>query len=160
MARSGLVVTGGATLCPMSRERDESLAPRGLPLAVDPCAKSASGAEPAFLNRPVDAPAYHGFQVLRDVEVEGSFSERSPILNLNRLTRGMRSSLLPTTVAPGWFGRFPTESASRRFSSRCGAMGCLGGFVFHPMSDRGNVKRNLEAILPRLKLKWEEWKAK
>jgi hypothetical protein len=45
--------------------------PKGLPLALDPKAASASNAEPAFIARPAGAPVYHGFVVLEDVVVDG-----------------------------------------------------------------------------------------
>jgi hypothetical protein len=44
---------------------------RGLPLRIDPDAKSAQGDKPAFLARPAGAPVYHGFAILDDVEVDG-----------------------------------------------------------------------------------------
>lgn len=44
---------------------------RGLPLALDPNAKSESRTEPAFIARPAGAPVYHGFVVLEDVVVDG-----------------------------------------------------------------------------------------
>lgn len=43
----------------------------GRSLALDRSAESASAAEPVFLTRPKGAPAYHGFEVLRDVVVDG-----------------------------------------------------------------------------------------
>lgn len=44
--------------------------PRGLPIAIDPQAESASHSEPAFIARPDGAPVYYGFPILEDVSVE------------------------------------------------------------------------------------------
>ena len=45
--------------------------PRWRPLKLDPHATSAERGEPAFAAPPEGSPAYHGFPVLQDVEVEG-----------------------------------------------------------------------------------------
>jgi hypothetical protein len=44
---------------------------KGIPIALDPDAKSADPGLPAFLARPEGAPLYHGFPVVEGVEVEG-----------------------------------------------------------------------------------------
>jgi hypothetical protein len=43
----------------------------GLSIEIDSIAESASQTFPAFLARPIDAPVYHGFQILEDVVVDG-----------------------------------------------------------------------------------------
>ena len=43
----------------------------GRPLRLDPEATSANPNLPGFLARPEDAPVYHGFPILEDVEVDG-----------------------------------------------------------------------------------------
>jgi hypothetical protein len=145
----------------MSQEQDESLAPKVHPLAVDPYAKSASGAEPAFLNRPVDAPVYHGFQVLRDVEVEGFIFGKITDFESEPANEGDAFVIAPDNSRAGLVWKV---SAKERFEEvfpvDAGRWGVWDVSFPYPMSDRGNVKRNLEAMLPRLKRKWEEWKAK
>ena len=51
----------------------------GHPVALNPFAKSASRTEPAFIARPAGAPVYYGFQILSDVVVDDSHSEKFPI---------------------------------------------------------------------------------
>jgi hypothetical protein len=43
----------------------------GRRIAFDPTAQSASPTEPAFIAPPKGAPVHHGFQILRDVVVQG-----------------------------------------------------------------------------------------
>lgn len=55
----------------MNDEEQKSTAPVGRPLTVDATAESASQTEPAFIARLAGAAAYHGFQDLSDVAVDG-----------------------------------------------------------------------------------------
>ena len=43
----------------------------GRPIAIDRTAVSASPTKPAFIAPPAGAPAYHGFDILDDVTVDG-----------------------------------------------------------------------------------------
>lgn len=43
----------------------------GKSLRLDPSAASASPDLPAFLSRPADAPAYHGFTVVEETRIDG-----------------------------------------------------------------------------------------
>jgi len=43
----------------------------GRPIAVDNTADTADASLPGFLARPADAPVYHGFQIFKDIVVEG-----------------------------------------------------------------------------------------
>jgi hypothetical protein len=52
-------------------EEDPPSDRRGLPIATDPTAKSASADLPAFLAKPPGAPVYHGFKILEDVNLDG-----------------------------------------------------------------------------------------
>ena len=44
---------------------------KGIPLVLDPNAKSASKGEPAFIARPEGAPVYHGFPVIEESLIDG-----------------------------------------------------------------------------------------
>jgi hypothetical protein len=44
---------------------------KGLPIATDPNAQSASADLPTFLAKPPGAPVYHRFRILEDVNVDG-----------------------------------------------------------------------------------------
>ena len=46
--------------------KEASWQPEGVPLRLDPEARSADPSLPAFIARPEDAPAYHGFPMLEE----------------------------------------------------------------------------------------------
>jgi hypothetical protein len=133
---------------------------RGRPLAIDHKAASISPTEPAFIARPEGAPVYHGFVILDDIAIEG--------FTLGKITDweaepceagdafviapdGSRAGLVWEICDPPYFQEvMPIEA------DRWGVWGV--GFAL-PMDRHENVRKNLESILPELKLRWAEWKS-
>ncbi len=141
---------------------EPTLPEEGRPLATDPDAPSATPGVPAFASRPTGAPVYHGFPVLDDVAVDGfrlgmiSDWEAQPAMQ-----SGDAFVVAPDNSRCGlnWY-----VSTEPRFSEvlaievdRWGVWDV--GFP-HQMRSREDARRNLEAILPKLKEAWNGWRAK
>jgi len=131
----------------------------GRPLAIDPLAKSASPGLPAFIARPDGAPVYYGFPILEDVTVEGF--QLGKITDFEAGNRrvgdafvvapdGSRAGLVWEVWEEPYFSEVCAQDAER--------WGVWGVSFPHPMDSRENARRNLEAILPSLKQKWEQWR--
>jgi hypothetical protein len=135
--------------------------PKGRPLAIDATAQSASPTEPAFVARPEGAPVYHGFVVLDDVTADGftlgkiTDVEAEPCDEGDAFViapDGSRAGLVWEVCDPSYFREVMPIEAGRWGGWRV-------GFSL-PMNSRENARRNLESILPELKLRWAEWKAR
>jgi hypothetical protein len=135
--------------------------PKGRPLAIDATAQSASPTEPAFIARPEGAPVYHGFVVLDDVTVDGftlgkiTDFEAEPCDEGDAFViapDGGRAGLVWEVYDPPYF-----QEVSPIETGRWGVWGV--GFRL-PMDSRENARRNLESILPELRLRWAEWKSR
>jgi hypothetical protein len=134
---------------------------KGRPLAIDATALSASPTEPAFISPPEGAPVYHGFFVLDDVTAEGftlgkiTDFEAEPCEEGDTFViapDGSRAGLVWEIHEPPYFSEVAPFD-----TSRWGVWGV--GFCL-PMNSRENARRNLESILPDLKLRWVEWKSR
>ena len=135
--------------------------PKGRPLAIDATARSASPTEPAFIARPDGVPVYYGFVVLDDVNVDGftlgkiTDWEAEPCETGDAFViapDGSRAGLVWEICDPPYY-----QEVSPIETGRWGVWGV--GFRL-PMNSRGNARRNLESILPELKLRWAEWKSR
>ena len=135
--------------------------PKGRPLAIDATAQSASPTEPAFIARPEGAPVYYGFVVLDDVTVDGftlgkiTDFEAEPCDEGDAFViapDGGRAGLVWEVYDPPYF-----QEVSPIETGRWGVWGV--GFRL-PMDSRENARRNLESILPELRLRWAEWKSR
>jgi hypothetical protein len=133
----------------------------GRPLAVDPNARSASAAEPAFIARPDGAPVYHGFVVLDDVTVDGFTLGKITDWEAEPCETGdafviapdeSRAGLVWEVCDPPYFREVLKIEADR--------WGVWGVGFDLPMNSRTNARKNLESILPELKLRWAEWKSR
>ena len=144
----------------MTDKRKERKEPKGLPLAIDPTARSASEAAPAFAARPAGAPVYHGFQILSDVEVGGFTFGKITDFEAEASAVGDAFVIAPDNSRAGLVWEV---SSDRYFEEVCpiepGRWGVWAVCFPHPMSSRDNVRRNLESVLPDLKKKWKEWRA-
>ena len=131
------------------------------PLAIDPSATSMSETEPAFITRPLGAPVYHGFQVLSDVVVEGFTFGKITDFEAEPSDSGDAFIIAPDNSRAGLVWEVSDKHC---FQEVCPIererWGVWAVSFSHPMTDRQNVRRNLETILPQLKRKWEEWHAK
>jgi hypothetical protein len=135
--------------------------PKGRPLAIDSTAKSASPTEPAFLSPPEGAPGYHGFVILDDVVADGftlgkiTDFEAGPCDEGDAFViapDGSRAGLVWEVCDPRYFQEVRAIEISR--------WGVWGGGFRLPMNSRENARRNLESILPELKLRWAAWKSR
>lgn len=129
----------------------------GRPLMLDPLAASADPNLPAFLARPADAPVYHGFRVLPDIEIEGF--KLGMITELENQTEGDAFVVAPDDSRAGLVWEISDQGY---FTEVCPLEAARWGVWVvafpHPMSTRADARRNLEAVLPRLKERWETWR--
>jgi hypothetical protein len=133
--------------------------PKGQPLAIDRKAPSASATEPAFIARPEGAPVYHGFAVLEDVNVEGFTLGAITDFEAEPTDAGDAFVIAPD----GSRGGLVWEVCPNRYIEEVCAFepdrwGVWAISFPYPMKDRDNARRNLAAVLPDLKGRWEEWK--
>src|SRR6266436_4649883 len=155
---AGLLPINGqyATIRPVSEE-PKTLS--GLPLALDPKAKSTSATEPAFITRPDGAPVYYGFAILDDVSIDGFMFGK--ITDFESEPSGYGDAFV---VAPddSRAGLVWEVSDTRQFTEVCPIEDTRWGVwavSFQlPMTNRENARRNLESIMPMLKEKWEAWR--
>jgi hypothetical protein len=132
----------------------------GHPLADDPAAESASRDLPAFLARPANAPAYHGLQVLSDVCVDGFTFGKISDFEAELANEGDAFVIAPDNSRAGlvW------EVSNRQLFVEVAPVtddrwGVWEVSFPYPMTSRDNVRRNLQAILPQLKNRWEQWRS-
>ena len=132
---------------------------KGQPLAVDLKAKSASPTEPAFVARPEGAPVYYGFVVLEDVSVEGFTFGAITDFEAEPCDAGDAFIVAPDGSRAGLVWEVSTK---RYVEEVCpfeqGRWGVWAVSFPHPMSDRDNARKNLAAVLPNVKARWEDWK--
>jgi hypothetical protein len=115
--------------------------PRGLPLALDPNAESASDTEPAFIAKPAGAPAYYGFLILKDVVVEG-FTFVAP--------DNSRAGIVWEVASKSHLTQIRSFEKNR--------WGVYEVAFTHPMRNREDARINLQWLVPFLRPKWQEWK--
>lgn len=137
----------------------ERIKNEGRPLAVDATAPSADPNLPALLARPKGAPVYHGFPVLRDVEVDGFVLGKITDFEAETCDDGDAFVVAPDGSRAGLVWRI---SGAPYFSQVCAESADRWGvwavnFPF-AMDGRENARRNLEVLLPDLKKKWQEWR--
>lgn len=130
----------------------------GRPVALDRDALSASHAEPAFIARPLGAPVYHGFQVLGDVIVDGFTFGKITDFEIETCNEGDAFVVAPDDSRAGLIWKV---SDKPHFQEICPPeterWGVWSVSFHHCMTNRDNVRKNLESILPELKRRWEEW---
>ena len=132
--------------------------PKGKPLALDRNATSASPIEPAFVARPKGAPVYYGFAVLEDVSADGFMFGAITDFEAEPTDTGDASSSLQMTVGMGLYGKSLQRTTLRRYSHSSQRWGVWAVSFPYPMDNRENARKNLMAVLPDLKTRWEEWK--
>ncbi len=131
---------------------------RGRPIAVDTGAVSSSKTLPAFLARPKNAPVYHGFEILHDVCVDGFTFGAITNFESHPSDEGDAFVIAPDDSRAGLVWAVSKRPRFRQVcvptEDRWGVWDVAFPFA---MTSRENVKRNLEAILPKLKPEWEKW---
>lgn len=128
----------------------------GLPIRVDPAAESASQSLPAFLSRPEGAPAYHGFQ-LTEIEVDGF--KLGAISDYVGEGYGDGFVVAPDGSRAGLVWQVASEEV---FSEACPPDEARWGVweVSFPavMRSEEDVRRSFNAVVPRLREKWDAWR--
>lgn len=128
-------------------------------MATDPHAESASRDLPAFLARPSKAPVYHGFQVLADVSVDGFTFGKISDFEAEPSDKGDAFVIAPDDSRAGIVWEVSNRQLFREICRMTdGRWGVWEVSFPYPMTSRENVRRNPEAILPRLKTEWERWR--
>lgn len=131
----------------------------GRPLATDPSAASASPSEPAFISPHPGAPAYYGFPILNDVAVDGFAFGKITDFELESCNEGDAFVVAPDNSRGGLVWEVSTKP---RFREVCPPdpkrWGVWDVSFPHEMTSRENVRRNLKAVLPELRKRWEEWR--
>lgn len=145
---------------PMSGDPKEEL-DRGRPLAVDPLPRSASQTEPAFIARPQGAPVYYGFQILSDVVAQGFTFGKITDFEAEPCEEGDAFVVAPDGSRAGLVWKFSSEPGFQQICPLTAARWGVWDVSFAlPMTNRDNVRKNLESILPELKIHWQEWRQK
>lgn len=133
--------------------------PVGRPLAIDGTAEGMSADAPAFVAKPPGAPVYHGFRVLKDVVIDGFTFGTITDFEAEPATEGDAFVVAPDGSRAGLVWDVSSddtfEMVCKETDDRWGVWAV--SFPF-PMTSRENAALNLEAILPRLKAKWEAWR--
>jgi hypothetical protein len=135
--------------------------PKGLPLVLDPNAKSASTTEPAFIARPVGAPVYHGFAVLEDVTFEGFTLGIITSFEAELTEEGDAFVIAPDNSRCGLVWEIGLESRIEEIIAPEPQRWGVYSVVFtHPMRNRDDARVNLRWLVPQLRGKWEQWRSK
>jgi hypothetical protein len=142
----------------MSDEERKSAQPIGRPLAVDYTPVSASKSEPAFIAKPSGAPAYHGFQVMSGIAVDGFTFGKITDFEAEPSEYGDAFVIAPDNSRAGLVWEVCDKNYFQEILPlEPGRWGVWGVSFHQTMTSHDNVRRNLESILPELKKRWEEW---
>jgi hypothetical protein len=143
----------------MTEKRKELEPPTGLPLALDPLAKSGSQTEPAFIARPASAPVYHGFEILSDVVVGGFTFGKITDFESEPCNEGDAFVVAPDNSRAGLVWEISDKPYFQEISApEVQRWGVWSVSFPNTMTSHENVRKNLESILPELKKHWEEWR--
>jgi hypothetical protein len=133
----------------------------GKPLRLDGDADSADAELPAFLARPEGAPVYHGFPILDDVQVDGFRLGMISDWEAEAATEGDAFVVAPDDSRAGLVWEVSPENRFQEvLGFEPGRWGVWGVTFPHAMDSRDGARRNLAHILPELRRKWEEWRAR
>lgn len=132
---------------------------KGKPVAIDHDALSASPTEPAFVTPPKGAPVYHGFLVLEDVNVEGFILGAITDFEAEPCHAGDAFIVAPDGNRAGLVWEVSaTTHIEEVHPFEPNRWGVWAVSFPYPMDDRANARKNLAAVLPELRARWEEWK--
>ena len=138
-------------------KRGESPEKGGSPLSVDAAAESADPSLPAFLARPADKPVYHGFTVLDGVEADGF--RLGTISRLGPEDYGDAFVIAPDDSRAGLVWKLEESRDLIEVSGfEPGRWGVWAIELPCRMASPEDARRNLQALLPALRTKWQEWK--
>ena len=132
---------------------------KGQPLAIDLESRTNSPTDPAFISPPEGSPAYHGFPVLSDVSLEGFSFGKISDFEAQSCDEGDAFVVAPDDSRAGLVWKVSQENHFFQvlpFEDR--RWGVWDVTFPYPMTSRDNVRKNLEFILPELKLRWTAWR--
>jgi len=113
---------------------------------------------PAFIAPPPGAPVYHGFPILDDVEVEGFKFGMITDFEAESSSMGDAFVVAPDDSRAGLNWEVSDEDHFEEVLPIAATRWGVWAVRFpYPMDSHENVRRNLAAVLPRLRPKWEEW---
>ena len=132
---------------------------KGKPVAIDHKAASASPTEPAFVARPKGAPVYHGFLVLEDVSVDGFTFGAITDFEAEHTDIGDAFVVAPDGSRAGLVWEVTATTGIEELQPfDPGRWGVWAVSFPHPMKNRENARKYLRAVLPDLRVRWEQWK--
>lgn len=141
----------------MPEQPDQPQDQGGRPLALDPDAASRDASLPGFLARPDDAPVYHGFRILEDVDVEGF---KLGLISELGQDCGDAFVVAPDSSRAGLVWEIFTPPYFREISPpEQGRWGVWAVAFADPMNTHDDARRNLTSILPELRARWEAWRS-
>jgi hypothetical protein len=127
------------------------------PIRIDPNAASAREGEPAFAARPTGAPAYHGFPVLSDIEVDGFVL--GEITGFEGQEDGDAFVVAPDGSRAGlvWAlgDRASVEGRAFPGAAVTGRWGVYHVTFPRPFDSPEAYRQNLADIVPRLREEWQ-----
>ena len=132
---------------------------KGKPVAIDHTAVSSSPTEPAFVAPPKGAPVYHGFVVLKDVSIDGFTFGAITDFEAEPCDTGDAFVVAPDGSRAGLVWEVSTTKyveEVRPFEPD--RWGVWAVSFPHPMDNRASARKNLLAVLPDLKTRWQDWK--
>jgi len=133
--------------------------PIGRPIAIDRQAVSASPDAPAFIARPESSPVYYGFEILPDVSVDGFTFGKITDFEAASTDVGDAFVIAPDNSRAGLVWEvYDTPYFREACAFEESRWGVWAVSFQHPMTSRENVRRNLQMIVPELRVKWENWK--
>jgi len=136
------------------RRREE-----GRSIRVDAEAGSADPSLPAFLARPDDAPVYHGFTILDDVEVDGFKLGVITAIGPSQDDAGDAFVVAPDGSRAGLVWEVVDEPYFEEVGApEPGRWGVWGVGFTRPMRTHDDARRNLAFIVPELRPRWEKWR--
>ena len=139
-------------------EERKPLSDPGRPLATDATAASTSQSLPGFLAKPLGAPVYHGFRVLNDVVVDGFTLGVITDFEAEQTSEGDAFVIAPDDSRAGLVWEVSDGASIAMIQAETDDRWGVWAVRFpFPMTTRENARRNLAAIVPLLRTKWEIW---
>jgi len=103
---------------------------------------------------------YHGFPILEDVEVDGFQAGHDHRLGgpAGRVWRRLRGCTRWESSRPGLGSVFESPYFQQVIAPEPNRWGVWAVTFPFPMTSRDNARRNLEALLPELRSRGQQWK--
>src|SRR5947209_4144655 len=144
-------------LAELARAAVQRAEPR--PPAVDADARSDRPDVPAYASPPADAPPYHGFPVLGDVQVEGFTWGVITDFEAAEESRGDAFVVAPDGARAGLIWRVGRAAAFEQAGPiEQDRWGVWAATFTNPLRTRDDARRHLAEIVPQLREAWARWR--